>query len=108
MCYDSRQGTLFPGLVMEVGYSDSRRKSRRDVGLWLNNSNCDVFEAPKILLILQTKVGIACKIGVDQAKQINRLTFDVFMFDFNAGTRHSPLGRAKMVHSQVSPALDLG
>jgi len=53
-------------------------------------------------------LALLAKIGVDQAKQINRLTFDIFMFDFNAGTRHSPLGRAKMVHSQVSPALDLG
>lgn len=48
--HQSGQATLFPGLVIEIGYSDSRRKSRRDVGLWLNNSNCDVFEAPKILL----------------------------------------------------------
>ena len=45
--HQSGQGTMFPGLVVEVevGISDSRRKSRRDVALWLNNSGCEVIQA---------------------------------------------------------------
>jgi len=85
--HQAGQGTMFPGVVVEVGFSDSR-KSKRDVALWLNNSGCE------------TKVGIACKVGMDQQKNVNLLTFDVIMFDHTACTRHNPLGRAKTVHSQ--------
>lgn len=42
--HQSGQSTLYPGIVVEVGYSDSRQKSRRDIGLWLNHSDCGVRE----------------------------------------------------------------
>jgi hypothetical protein len=41
--HQSGQSTVYPGIVVEVGYSDSRKKSRCDIHLWLNNSDCDVL-----------------------------------------------------------------
>ena len=38
------QSTHFPGVVIEVGYSDTRRKSQRDIRLWLENSDCEVHD----------------------------------------------------------------
>ena len=48
--HQSGQSTMNPGIVIEVGYSNSRNKSRRDIGLWINNSNCEVTELPRWLL----------------------------------------------------------
>jgi len=39
-------GTKYPGIVCEVGYSDPLRKTRNDIGLWLENSACAVY-SPK-------------------------------------------------------------
>jgi hypothetical protein len=38
----SGTSTMFPGVVVEVGYSDPLKKSRRDISLWLNNSDLAV------------------------------------------------------------------
>jgi hypothetical protein len=40
--FTSGPATLFPGVVVEVGYSDSLKKSRRDISLWLDNSDLAV------------------------------------------------------------------
>ena len=45
---------------------------------------------------------------MDQQKAVNFLTFDVIMFDYTGSTRHSPLGRAKTVHTAVGPLVDFG
>jgi len=39
----SGTATMFPGVVVEVGYADSLKKSRRDITLWLNNSDLAVI-----------------------------------------------------------------
>jgi len=41
--HQNGQATFFPGIVVEVGFGDSRRKSRRDIRLWLENSDCKVY-----------------------------------------------------------------
>ena len=38
----SSLATMFPGVVVEVGYSDSLKKARRDISLWLDNSDLAV------------------------------------------------------------------
>ena len=100
--HQSDQSPYYPGIVIELGYSDSRRKSRRDIRLWLENSDCDVFEV-KRLTDVQVKLGIACKIGVNAEKQIDKLTFDIFDFDFDLTqtSRTRPLGRARLLESFV-------
>jgi len=35
--------TMLPGVVVEVGYADSLKKTRRDIALWLNNSDLAVI-----------------------------------------------------------------
>ena len=42
----SGNGVIFPGVVVECGYSDSLPKSRRDIALWLANSDCAVLSLP--------------------------------------------------------------
>lgn len=34
-------------------------------------------------------------------KQVDLLTFDIMTFDYTSTTRHTPLGRAKIIHAQV-------
>ena len=41
--HQGNQAPYYPGVVIEVGYSDSRKKSHRDIRLWLENSDCNVF-----------------------------------------------------------------
>jgi hypothetical protein len=41
--HESGGGTLYPGIVVETGFSDSQHKSRRDLSLWINNSDLSVF-----------------------------------------------------------------
>ena len=40
--HESGNPTVYPGLAIEVGYSDSQMKSQRDVKLWLENSKLEV------------------------------------------------------------------
>ena len=39
--HQGNQAPYYPGVVIEVGYSDSRKK-RQDIRLWLENSDCNV------------------------------------------------------------------
>jgi len=41
--HTSGNGTLYPGIVVECGFSDSVKKARRDITLWLDNSDLEVF-----------------------------------------------------------------
>lgn len=41
--HESGSPAVYPGLAIEVGYSDSQKKSRRDVKLWLENSDLEVL-----------------------------------------------------------------
>jgi hypothetical protein len=40
--HESGNPTLYPGLAIEADYSDPHKKARRDVKLWLENSNLEV------------------------------------------------------------------
>ena len=47
--HESGRGTIYPGIVIETGFfSDTQKKARRDIALWINNSNAEVIP-PKIL-----------------------------------------------------------
>lgn len=100
--HTSGRGTLFPGVVVECGFSDTLKKSKRDISLWLNNSNLNANFLPLLLLITQVKLGIVCKVGVDVQRNINLLLFEFWTFDFEHCTQTSPLGRAKKVSAIVS------
>lgn len=43
------------------------------------------------------KVGISCKVETNAQNQLSKLIFDVYTFDFQGGTRTSPLGRVKKI-----------
>jgi hypothetical protein len=45
---ESGRGTIYPGIVIETAFSDTQTKARRDIALWINNSNVEVIP-PKIL-----------------------------------------------------------
>jgi len=73
------------------------------------NSKFPVILALRIVVIVETKVGNAFKIGIDHAKHLNLLTLDIFRFDFYACSRHRPPGHENTVHIQVmSSALGPG
>ena len=55
------------------------------------------------LNLFQVKIAIACKVGHNQQNQITQLIFNVYHFDFQAGTRTSPLGRVRKLLSLVNP-----
>ena len=41
--HSSGSATLYPGIVVECGFSDSLKKARRDITLWLDNSDLEVL-----------------------------------------------------------------
>jgi hypothetical protein len=40
--HSSGNATLYPGIVVECGFPDLLKKARRDITLWLNNSDLEV------------------------------------------------------------------
>jgi len=40
--HSSGHATMYPGIVVECGFPDSLKKARRDITLWLNNSDLEV------------------------------------------------------------------
>jgi hypothetical protein len=94
--HSSGKAPLHPGIVVECGFSDSLNKARRDITLWLNNSDLEVVKPEFImLLIVQVKFGIVCKLGVDVQRNINLLIFEFWEFDYTHCTRTARMGRPK-------------
>lgn len=93
--HESGKSTKYPGVVCETDYSDPLKKSRRDITLWLEYSDCEVQPLRSRSLISQVKCGIVSKIATNPAKAIQTLIFEIWTFDSTSNTRASPLGRAK-------------
>jgi len=61
--------------------------------MWLNNSDLEVFLTLIMLLIVQVKLGIVCKVGVDIQRNINLLIFEFGEFDYTDCTGTARMGR---------------
>jgi len=55
-----------------------------------------------MLLIVQVKLGIVCKVGVDIQRNINLLIFEFWEFDYTHCTRTARMGRPKITEHFVT------
>ena len=103
-CDDSNGFTpVFPGIVVETGFSDLLTKSRRDIKLWLECSDNSVLRSIRVAYFMQVKMGIVCKVGLNAQNVVNTLIFEIWTFDSDLATRTSPLGRARKAANFVRP-----
>jgi hypothetical protein len=56
-----------------------------------------------MLLIVQVKLGIVCKVGVDVQKNVNLLIFEFWEFDQTHCTDTARMGRPKKTDQLVIP-----
>jgi len=55
-----------------------------------------------MLLIVQVKLGIVCKVTVDVQRNINLLVFEFWEFDYTNCTRTARMGRPKKTEQFVT------
>jgi len=73
----------WPGIVLEVGYSETRQELRRDASLWVEYSDYNV------------KLAMAIKVGIGENGCFRTIIFELWGIDWNKRTRSRPIGRAK-------------
>jgi hypothetical protein len=60
---ESGAATVYPGVIVEVGFSDSGRKAKRDVRLWLENSETEVPHIQTIHSLFEGQNGYLSESG---------------------------------------------